>query len=109
VRAGCGILNNQQLKEMPKWNTPKYRSRKKLPVHPWSRQVLSDDLEYLIIGHLTGMPHCRNSSMHISVNLDARMLCLVIQETSAECSRYKLGKYTHRITPLGHYVHVVLS
>jgi hypothetical protein len=47
--------------------------------------------------------------MRISVNLDARMLCLVIQETSAECSRYKLEKYTYSITPLGHYVYVVLS
>jgi hypothetical protein len=55
VTAGCGILNNQQLKEMPKWNTPlisyasKVQEQKKLPVHPWSEQVLSDDLENLII------------------------------------------------------------
>jgi len=47
--------------------------------------------------------------VHVFVNSDAQMLCLVIQETSAECSRYKLGKYTCSVTPLGHYVHVVLS
>jgi hypothetical protein len=62
LRAGCKLLKNQQLKEIPNGILlclavqPKFRrSNKKLLVKNWfsTHIVLSDNLYYLIIQHLS--------------------------------------------------------